>query len=119
MGWASASQYFCVVADNLVSTGASDETKYAVCLDLISSLLDGDWDTWGEVIEDYSGDTAIIDAFRDNHCVLQCSSRREGVPKKENFGFTNSYCDQERGHAGLHTDGWMEDSWSDEDATED
>jgi hypothetical protein len=106
MGWGSAGRYFEIVADTLVEAEASDEIKYAVCLDLIESLLADDWDTWDESVEKYRDQPSILDAFRDNNCKLQCRSYKYFEDNSV------STCDEELGHAGEHLDGWSDKTWN-------
>lgn len=104
MGWASASQYFDVVADALIESGASPEVKVAVCSALIKSLHAGDWDTDGESLGQYEGDPAIVQAFRENGVVVECND--ETHINSVWFG-----CDKETGHVGDHEESWSHVTW--------
>jgi hypothetical protein len=66
MGWNSANPIFNAVADDLIATNASDETKRLVLGDLIAELQNGDWDTEDESLDRYSDDPAIVAAFREH-----------------------------------------------------
>ena len=97
MGWCSAGAYFEPVADELIATGASDDTRYKVCKALISALQGGDWDTEGESLGYYTEDDAIVRAFRDCGIYTRCDDEYLD-------GDTNKYysCELEIGHDGDH-----------------
>jgi hypothetical protein len=99
MGWASAGDIFCPVAQALIDLGADDVTKRAVLGTLISKLQDGDWDTEGEAVDEFRDDPLIVQLFMergvynyldgDTECghmrfpnwrwELSCSNRKCGV----------------------------------------
>lgn len=101
MGWGSASAYFYPVADALLEAGADDETRYKVCKALIRSLQDGDWDTEGEALGDYSEDEAIVRAFRECGVIVSCAAESEN----------DQWCEEELRHSGPHRD-WKGDEWA-------
>ena len=60
MGWGSASSIYEPVRE--ATRGMADEDRIKVLAPLIKNLLDGDWDTWEEVID--WDDEAELEAFR-------------------------------------------------------
>ncbi|MFC8447625.1 hypothetical protein [Kitasatospora sp. NPDC057223] len=103
MGWASASYIFDPVAQALIDSGATDELKTRVLADLIRTLKDGDWDTEHESLDQFAGDAAIVEAFRQHGVVIQCDADTD-----------DSSCELETGHAGDHRD-WQGKTWRQED----
>jgi hypothetical protein len=63
MGWASAGGIFDPIAQVLIDLNASVETKRDVLVKLIGVLRDGDWDTEGESLDQFSHDPVIVSAF--------------------------------------------------------
>lgn len=100
MGWCSAGRYFEPVADKLIETGASDDTRYEVCKTLISALQEGDWDTEDESLGLYTEDEAIVRAFRDCGVYVSCGADNSDVEDADEY----LWCEEERGHEGKHKD---------------
>lgn len=63
MGWASAGAIFDPIAQALIDHKASVELKRIVLVKLIGVLLEGDWDTEGESLDEFSHDPVIVSAF--------------------------------------------------------
>ncbi|MGW6912540.1 hypothetical protein ACWGB8_01760 [Kitasatospora sp. NPDC054939] len=93
MGWASATGIFNPVAQALIDSGATDELKTRVLGELIGKLLDGDWDTEHESLNEFKGDPAIVAAFRLHGVHLTCEAETD-----------TASCELEAGHVGDHLD---------------
>jgi hypothetical protein len=96
MGWASAGAIFDPVARAMVELGAPDEMKIRVLGDLIGALQDGDWDTECVSLDEFQGDPAIVEAFRQHDVIVRC-----GVENANG----SEWCERERCHAGDHDGG--------------
>lgn len=105
MGWASAGAIFDPVAKAMVELKAPDEMKTRVLSDLIGALQDGDWDTESESLDQFEGDPAIVEAFRQHGVLVHCGD--DGGDER---------CELERGHEGDHKD-WQGKSWGRSPAT--
>ena len=66
MGWGSAGDIFDQVADSLIETKASDETKHKVLGDLCGALQAEDWDTEYDSLVRYADDPVIVRVFREH-----------------------------------------------------
>lgn len=99
MGWASAGAIFDPVAKAMIELGASDKMKIRVLGDLIGALQAGDWDTEGESLDEFEGDPAIVEAFRQHGVIVHCGD--DGGEE---------WCELERGHDGDHAD-WEKKTW--------
>lgn len=64
MGWASAGAIFDRVTSALVDNNVPDDVVTSTCASLIEALTAEDWDTVGESIDRFSGEPAVIAAFR-------------------------------------------------------
>jgi hypothetical protein len=93
MGWASAGGYFNVVADALIEGDASDDLKTKVCGVLIGVFRSEDWDTEYDSLEQYAGDPAIVQAFREHGVFVECFADEPGSWRA---------CGLERNHGGDH-----------------
>jgi hypothetical protein len=92
MGWASAGAIFDPVAQAMIDLNAPREMKLRVLGALIGALQDGDWDTEDESLEQFAGDPAIVEAFRQHGIILYCGAE---------YG-RGEWCELELRHPGDH-----------------
>lgn len=64
MGWGSARDIFDEVAWSLVHSGADEDVLDQVCTKLARALMDDDWDTDDESIDEFSGHPVVQHAIR-------------------------------------------------------
>jgi len=105
MGWASAGDIFDPIAQALIDCDAPDEMKRTVLGGLIGRLLEEDWDTARDSLDQFKGDPAIVAAFADRGVKLcGCCSRPSyyEVPEDGQPGDDCAGCDHP---AGEHDDG--------------
>lgn len=95
VGWASGTEVFEPVADALIATGASAETKQAVCSALIGALLHRGWDTGEESLGFYRDHDPIVTAFREHGIYLRCYTEHDEQ---------DWVCEEREGHEGDHRD---------------
>jgi hypothetical protein len=63
MGWNRGSDIFDPVARQLIACGADRHTKFTVLGTLLDKLLDEDWDTADESLEEFRHDRDIVALF--------------------------------------------------------
>jgi len=97
MGWNSANEIFDPVAHKLIELDISDGVTTEVLTVLIKTLLDGDWDTPGESLDEFKADNAIVEAFRRNGIWEQCEDTKVTPGNWDE-------CALEVHHEGLHQD---------------
>jgi hypothetical protein len=64
MGWASANPIFDRTATVLLASGAEDRIVTETLSALIGELMDGDWDTLDESIDEFKNKPSVMAAFR-------------------------------------------------------
>lgn len=80
MGWGTASDIYTRVRRPARDLNHSDQVK--ILAPLVKELLDGDWDTWNEVI-DYE-DPVDLEVFRLAGIDLEASAKVEQIQKLVN-----------------------------------
>jgi hypothetical protein len=64
MGWGSGGNIFDLVTHGLIEAGAEDRVVDRVCTDLARALMDEDWDTEDESLDEVSGYPVVQHAIR-------------------------------------------------------
>ncbi|MDX3260742.1 hypothetical protein PV336_16095 [Streptomyces sp. MI02-2A] len=86
------------MADALIEAGASDEVITKTLAKTIGNLRGEDWDTYDESLEQFSDNSAVVEAFRQNGVFLEyCFEDRPG-------GASWDHCRNEAGHKDYHRD---------------
>lgn len=102
MGWSGGNYVFDPVARKARELALTDEQKTGLLTVLIRELQDRDWDTEDESLEEFKDDQAIVEAFRRQEVILECSH-------SYGKGAATRWCERERGAIG-HQDGQHEDA---------
>lgn len=72
MGWASAGQYFELVAHALAENDVDDYTQYEVLKPLAKALKDSDWDTLDETLEGMQDNAVVRKIMAEFDVYLPC-----------------------------------------------
>lgn len=64
MGWSSGGDVFNSTARTLLAAGVQPDMVTKALAVLIDQLLDGDWDTCDESVQEFRNEPAVIAAFR-------------------------------------------------------